>query len=440
MLEVAVVSAFALSLLASLSLGLYLPLPLSFGFVLFFAYGLFKKRGFGHMLRLALAGLKIVRGLLLIFALIGIMTALWRSGGTIAFIVHYLSPLCDAHSMLLLSFLFCGLVSFLTGTAFGTAATMGVVCVTMANSLGLPIVYSGGAVLAGSYFGDRCSPMSSSALLVCALTRTDIFRNMANMFKSSLGPLLLSCAVYLYWGLGLEGEGSEAARAAVNIFAEFFKLHPAALLPAALIVLLSLFRVRVQITMLLSIVSAALLSLWLQDLSAEQLWRTAVWGYRADNAALDALLSGGGLVSMADAFLIVALSSSYMGLLGGTGLLDAARGALARAARQLSPFGGILLASILTGLICCSQSLTIMLTHQLCGELEKNPERLALHLENTAVVVAALVPWSIASAVVLASLSAPKICIITACYLYILPVWNYLAAISERSGGSGKRV
>lgn len=59
----------------------------------------------------------------------------------------------------------------------------------------------------------------------------------------------------------------------------------------------------------------------------------------------------------------------------------------------------------------------------------QEPEGLASHLENTVVVVAPLIPWSIAGAVPLAAVGAPAACILTACYLYLLPLWNYAVTI-----------
>ena len=55
--------------------------------------------------------------------------------------------------MLLASFLLCCLISFLTGTSFGSAATIGVICMTMANSMEIPSFLTGGAILAGIFFG-----------------------------------------------------------------------------------------------------------------------------------------------------------------------------------------------------------------------------------------------------------------------------------------------
>ncbi len=64
--------------------------------------------------------------------------------------------------------LYCG-VSVLTGTSFGTAATMGAICMSMAAALCMDLRLVGGAVLSGVYFGDRCSLVSTSASLISEL-------------------------------------------------------------------------------------------------------------------------------------------------------------------------------------------------------------------------------------------------------------------------------
>ena len=142
-----------------------------------------------------------------------------------------------------------------------------------------------------------------------------------------------------------------------------------------------------------------------------------------------ALLSGGGIQSMVKVFCIVCLSSCYSGMFRGTGLLEGFHSGLNRLSAKILPFGSILVTSILTVMISCNQALAIMLTHQLCMDTEPDPETMASHLENTVVVIAPLIPWSIAGAVPLATVGAPTACILTACYLYLLPVWNYMAAI-----------
>ena len=59
-----------------------------------------------------------------------------------------------------------------------------------------------------------------------------------------------------------------------------------------------------------------------------------------------------------------------------------------------------------------------IMTCQLCNEIETDSK--TNYIENTFVVIAPLIPWSIAGAVPLASISAPTSSILMACFLYIL--------------------
>ncbi|MCD7927863.1 MAG: sodium:proton antiporter [Oscillospiraceae bacterium] len=430
MAELVVLGLFAVSLFFCVAAGASVLFALVFGFALFFGYGIYRGHTPGAMCSMALSGIKTAKDILLLFLLIGMMTALWRSCGTIPYIIYYGTALCSPHFMLLASFLLCCLTSVLTGTSFGTAATIGVICVTMANSMGIPLLYSGGAVLAGSYFGDRCSPMSTSALLVSSLTGTDIFRNVAMMVKTAAVPWLASCALYLL--LGLHGHAEGGLSSARTLFAQHFSLHPAALIPAGVILLFSLLRIKVRIAMCVSILCSAAAAVLLQGAAPLELLRTAVFGYAPGDPQLAALLSGGGVASMKNVFCIVGLSSCYAGMFNGTGLLDGLRRFFLRVSRRFTPYGGVLLSSILVGAVACNQTLTIMLAHQLCADAEPDGTRMAEYLENSAVTVAPLFPWSIAAAVPLASVGAPSLCIATAFFLYLLPLWSLIRALRGR--------
>lgn len=420
MAEILVLAAFAAALFVCVILDASVLIALCIGFFLFFGYGIYKKYSPKAVFSFALTGMKTVKNILITFLLIGVITALWRACGTIPYIVYHATALCSPRVMVLLTFLLCGLISFLTGTSFGTAATMGVICVTMANSMGIPILFSGGAVLSGALFGDRCSPMSTSALLVSTLTKTNLFHNIKNMFRTALVPFVLTVAVYAAVGLFIHPQG--AAADVRGIFAAHFNLHPAMLLPAAVIVVLSLCKVNVKIAMSVSIAVSTAVALTVQKMQLLPLLKTALLGFSPEDAELSRLLSGGGMQSMINVLLIVCISASFSGMFDGTHLLDALQEKIERIAQKTTPFGAVLLTSILASVIACNQTLAIMLTHQLSTKAQPDNEEMALYLENTAVVVSPLVPWSIAGAVPLACVGAPNLCMLTAVYLYLIPV------------------
>ena len=88
--------------------------------------------------------------------------------------------------------------------------------------------------------------------------------------------------------------------------------------------------------------------------------------------------------------LIVCISSSYSGIFQETELLDGAHRMVASLARHISVFGATLVTSLVASAVACNQTLSIMLTNQLCDHLESDEHRKAINLEDTAVVMAPL--------------------------------------------------
>ena len=352
------------------------------------------------------------------------MTAFWRAAGTIPVIVSFASTLIRPSVLVLMTFfLNCG-ISMLTGTSFGTAATMGVICVSIGTSLGVDLRLMGGAVLSGAYFGDRCSPVSTSALLVAELTDTNVFDNIGRMMNTGLVPFILSSAVYL--GLGFAAAPSGDVPDLTALFGREFVLHWAALLPAAVILVLSLLRVSVKPAMATSIAVSVPICLFLQHTAPQELIRMAFTGFRATDPEVGTMLNGGGIGSMLRSGGIICLSSSFSGIFRETGLLDGVRNAVEKLAGRIGPYAAMLCTSAASGMIACNQTLTIMLTAQLCESLKREKHDFAVGLEDTAVVIAPLIPWSIAGAVPLTSAGAPMSGIFFACYLYFLPLWRIL--------------
>ena len=76
--------------------------------------------------------------------------------------------------------------------------------------------------------------------------------------------------------------------------------------------------------------------------------------------------------------------------------------------------------AVVTCGIACNQALPVMLTNQLCDEVRPDRQKMAIDLENTVIVIAPLIPWSIAGAVPIASVGAPAACVLAAFYLLSL--------------------
>lgn len=226
-----------------------------------------------------------------------------------------------------------------------------------------------------------------------------------------------------------------------TVFARAFSLHWLALIPAFVILFLSFFHVNVKNAMGASILSALPLCIILQKQSVADLIRFAVFGFSTPDLDVGKLMNGGGLISMLRVAIIVCLSSAYAGIFQNTGLLDRAKDSIRRIALRAGNYPATLIAAIFTCMIACNQSLATLLTEQLCRDLYIRRSDMALDLEDTVIVIAPLIPWSIAGAVPLTSIGAPESSILFAVYLYLLPIYRLVCrkkTFAPETAGSRK--
>ena len=424
---IAVFVLFFASLLISLYHAVPILYPLLLGLGCFTVVALRRGYALSDLLSMMAGSSRKSLIVIKIFVLIGIITAVWRACGTISFIVYYGIMFMSAQYFILSAFLLSCMVSFLLGTSFGTVGTIGVVLIVLAKSGGVDINMAAGAIIAGAYFGDRCSPMSSSASLVAALTNTKLYVNITNMTKTSIIPFVLSVIAYLF--LSFSHPLVFYNDLISNEILTSFDISLVALAPALLILVLAAFRVDVKLSMGISIAAGVLIALFVQQVPASQLAKYIVVGYSMDTDGFFAqIIKGGGLYSMLNVALIVVISSAFAGIFQGTGLLREIEGSFAKLSAKTNVYFTMLLSSIATAGFACNQTLAVMLSYQITHKLyEKNQlskYRLAVDLENTVILISALIPWNIAGAVPAVMLSADAGFIMYAFYLFLVPLTN----------------
>ncbi|MFA1743714.1 Na+/H+ antiporter NhaC family protein [Fusobacterium animalis] len=422
---------FSLSLITCLLLKFSVVYALVIGYIIFIIYGLIKRHNLIILIKKSFEGVLTVKNILLVFILIGMITALWRASGTIAFIVYMGSKLVSPSILILLTFLLCSILSVLIGTSLGTAATMGVICASIGKTMGVNPYYVGGAVLSGIYFGDRCSPMSTSALLIAELTKTNLYTNIKLMIKTSIIPFIVTCLFYLL--LGFKSTISNISVNVTEIFKQNYNLNIIVIIPAILIVILSILKINVKKTMLVSIVISFIIAIFIQRDSIVTLINYCIFGYHHTNEKLNLMMKGGGILSMVNVSLIVGISSSYCGIFKETKMLVSLKKHLKDFSKKTSSYFIIFLSSIISGAIACNQSLGTILTNELCGELVEK-QKMAIILENTVILLVGLIPWNIAMGVPLKTIGIGVMSGIYAFYLYFLPLWNlFLGVMKEKN-------
>jgi tetracycline resistance efflux pump len=100
-----------------------------------------------------------------------------------------------------LLFLAGGLISFTTGTSWGTFAILIPIGMPMVELLGLPPSLVLAAILSGGVFGDHCSPISDSTAVSSVASGCDLLEHVKTQLPYALFCGVLALLAFLAAGL-----------------------------------------------------------------------------------------------------------------------------------------------------------------------------------------------------------------------------------------------
>lgn len=410
---------------------------LSLIFLGIFIFSIKKFKTLKNTLDIAIAGTKKSYLLVFIFVLLGAFSASWFISGTIPALIYYGIKIINPNYFYVFSFLITSLFSFLIGSSFGTVGTIGLVMVSLARGIGLDIYIVAGSIISGAYFGDRGSPMSSSANFVAILTETEIYSNVKGMFKASILPYLITLSLYFYLGKNIEPKFIE--NNILTLLNQNFYLDFLVFIPMIYLVIMCLLKKNIRYTILVSIFLSLIIGWFLQNYEDRNFIKILIYGFRLPiENELYNVIRGGGIFSMGTAMVMALLSCGLVNIVDKLGVLKLISEKIGFIKSEWKIYLYTIVVAILTAAISCSQSTSILLTSQIMKKIYKKngftKELLALDIENSSVVLSSLIPWNIAITVpaLMLDISAVKI-IPYSLYLFILPLIVMILKIKKLS-------
>tara|TARA_R110002096_G_scaffold436105_1_gene668080 strand:+ start:94690 stop:96207 length:1518 start_codon:yes stop_codon:yes gene_type:complete len=122
-------------------------------------------KSFKESMVIYFGGVSRMTSVLIILVLAWSLSAVGKNLGTAQYIISMADGSIAAFLVPVMAFLFGALMSFATGSSWGTYAIMMPLIIAVANALGAPMHVCIGAVLSGGMFGDHCSPISDTTIL-----------------------------------------------------------------------------------------------------------------------------------------------------------------------------------------------------------------------------------------------------------------------------------
>jgi Na+/H+ antiporter NhaC len=171
---------------------------LGFMYVLYVVFGDMKTSVY---VRASVSGAKKLSGiaLVLLFAFaIGKVTTELQTGLYLAsFASENLSPSLLAAAIFLLS----SVISFSTGTSWGTFSIMIPIAVPMAVGLDADVALAMGAVISGGVFGDHCSPISDTTIISSLASECDVIEHVQTQLPYALISGFIALLLFILFAL-----------------------------------------------------------------------------------------------------------------------------------------------------------------------------------------------------------------------------------------------
>jgi NhaC family Na+:H+ antiporter len=369
------------------------------------------ERGIVHSISLAMSAI-------LILLVVGSVIGTWILGGVVPTMIYYGLELLNPTVFYAAACVICSLVSVATGSSWTTAGTVGVALVGIAAAQNLHLGLAAGAIVSGAYFGDKISPLSDTTNLAPAVAGTDLFTHIRHMMWTTIPSLALAIILFAVAGFVLPAPTDAAQLEGIaESLSERFAVGPHMLLPAALVIVLvvmkmpalpalligalagCVFAALFQQPAILTLVGGSDIPTWMALLKGS--WIALFDGYKLEsgNAALDELLTRGGMSSMLSTVWLILSAMMFGGAMEITRLLQKIAATILGAVRGT---GSLIAATLLTAfssnVIASDQYMAIVLPGRMFRlEYRRrglHPKNLSRSLEDAGTLTSPLVPWN----------------------------------------------
>ena len=341
---------------------------------------------------------------MIIFLLIGCITAAWIMSGTVPGIIYYGLKLISPQAFLPLGLVLCTLTSLAIGTAWGTVSTVGIALIGMGTSLGIPAPLTAGMVICGSFFGDKMSPISDTAALASSASGSDLYKHIKSMFITS-GPSFIISLV-IFWVIGLRyAEGNidhEMLQGILGTIESNYNLSFwILLLPMIALFTLNLFKVPAIPAMLVGILVGCLVGILYQGEGILATFDALNYGVSSNTGheLIDSLLQRGGIQAMMWTFSLAFIALALGGILDRVGFLRALMADAIDKVQSIGVLSIIVIATTFLGTVAMGEVyLSLVLSGNLFREsfIKKGyrPELLSRYIEEGGTMMQVFIPWS----------------------------------------------
>lgn len=339
-----------------------------------------------------------------IMMLVGVLIASWIASGTVPTIIYWGLKLINPSFFLVTASVLCAIVAIAIGSSWSTAGTVGVALMGIGMGLGINPAMTAGAILSGSYLGDKMSPMSDTTNLAPAVAEADLFDHIRSMMYTTEPAFVISLVIYAILGMRYNSGSVNNATvdAILNAIQSNFNMNPLVFLPPVVVIVMAVKKCPSIPTLVVSAVVASAIAVVIQGVGFAEILGILKNGFsiQTDFAEFDRLVNRGGLGSMLDTAALGLLGMLYGAIMDKTGMLTTILSHMKKLTNSVgSLITVVILANIILLATTASQTLAIVVGGRMfISEFRKKnllPQVLSRTLEDSGTIISPLIPWSL---------------------------------------------
>ena len=232
---------------------------------------------------------------------VGVLISSWIAAGTVPTIIYYGLKIINPKYYLATTLIICAIVSMFTGTSWGTIGTVGVALLGIGISMGINPGMIAGALISGSWFGDKLSPLSDTTNFQSGVMGVPLITHVKHMLYTTVPAVIISLIIFFILGSGQTVNADiNSIKAVGDSLEKFFIISPITLIPLIVVVVLLVKQRPASQSILIGGVLGMILAIFYQKFDASLVLNSALKGFSYDfnDEFLNTLLNRGGMDSM----------------------------------------------------------------------------------------------------------------------------------------------
>lgn len=383
------------------------------------------------------SGLKSI----VIMLAVGALIAVFVASGTVPTIIYYGIKIMNPKYYLLSSLILCSVVSLCTGTSWGTMGTIGVALLCIGSGLGIPAGITAGAIISGSWFGDKLSPLSDTTNFASAVMGVDLMTHVKHMLYTTVPAYVVTAIIFLV--LGFKVSSSQVDFALIKEISvalkSNFKISLITLIPMIVVITMLLMRKDPAQSILSGVIVGIVIAIFYQGAEPAFVFNSCLKGYSRefDNELLTNLLKDlGGMNSMNSTIQLIILTTGVGGIIKELGIVKVIA---SRFSQKIKTVGGLVATAIgisylsigLTGSHCFAAIMVQSTMLDLFKSKGLKPENLSRICEDCGTIGVTLIPWGVTAVFIMNTLKVPFVEYAPyAFFCYLCPIFSLLCGIT----------